>query len=74
MPAILILEDQFEKIKQKCIAAQKMLKTNTRTQKIQSKFKKAKRKFGIAQQVISNPPKPGTRSPLNREGSVVKLP
>ena len=43
-------------------------------QKIQSKFKKAKRKFGIAQQVISNPPKPGTRSPLNREGSVVNLP
>ena len=50
-----------------------MLKTNTRTltKKMQSQYKKNKRKFEIAQQVISNPPKPWIRSPMNRESSVV---
>ena len=41
------------------------------TQKIQSQYKKAKRRFEIAQQVISKPPRPRTRSPMNRESSVV---
>ena len=50
-----------------------MLKTNTRTltKKMQSQYKKNKRKFEIAQQVISNPPKPWIRSPMNRETSLV---
>ena len=50
-----------------------MRKTNTRTllKKIQSQYKKAKQRFEIAQQVISNPPRPRTRSPINRESSVV---
>ena len=50
-----------------------MLKTNTRTllKKIQSQYKKAKQRFEIAQQVISNPLRPRTGSPMNRESSVV---
>ena len=50
-----------------------MLKANTRTllKKIQSQYKKAKRKFEIAQQVISNPPKPRTRGPMYRESFAV---
>ena len=75
LPAILIPEDQFEKIKQKYITAKNVKnKYKNPTQKIQSKYKKAKRKFEIAQQVISNPPKPRTRSTMKRERSVVALP
>ena len=49
-----------------------MLKTNTRTLlKKYNHYKKATQKFEIAQQVISNLPRPRTRSPMNRESSVV---
>ena len=50
-----------------------MLKTNTRTllKKIQPQYKKSKRKFEKAQQVINNPSKPKTRSLMNRESSLV---
>ena len=51
-----------------------MLKTNARTllkKKKQWQCKKSKQKFEVAQQVISNPPKPRTCSPMNRENSVV---
>ena len=65
-------EDQFEKIKQKYITAKNVKnKYKNPTQKIQSQYKKAKRRFEIAQQVISNSPRPRTRSPMNRESSVV---
>ena len=50
-----------------------MLKTSRRTQLkiIQSQYKKINKKFQIGQQLISNPPKPRTHSPMNRESSGV---
>ena len=39
--------------------------------KIQTQYKKAKRKFEIAQQIISNPSKSRTLCPMNRESSAV---
>ena len=72
MPDTSIPEDQFEKIKQKYITVKNVKnKYKNPTQKIQSQYKKAKRRFEIAQQVISNSPRPITRSPMIRESSVV---
>ena len=72
MPDIPTPEDQFQEIKQKYITAKNVKnKRKNSTQKIQSQYKKAKRRFGIAQQMISNPPRPRSRSPMNRESSVV---
>ena len=63
MPDIPIPEDQFEKIKKYITAKNAKKKYNH--------YKKATQKFEIAQQVISNLPRPRTRSPMNRESSVV---
>ena len=72
MPDTSIPEDQFEKIKQKYITVKNVKnKYKNPTQKIQSQYKKAKQRLEIAQQVISNSPRPITRSPMNRESSVV---
>ena len=72
LPDTSIPEDQFEKIKQKYITVKNVKnKYKNPTQKIQSQYKKAKRRFEIAQQVISNSPRPITRSPMIRESSVV---
>ena len=49
LPDIPIPEDQIEKIKQKYITAKNVKKKyKNPTQKIQSQYKKAKRRFGIA--------------------------
>ena len=72
LPDIPIPDDQFEKRKQKYITAKNVKNIyKNPTQKIQSQYKKSKRRFEIAQQVISNPPRPRTRSPMNKESSVV---
>ena len=72
LPDIPTPEDQFQEVKQKYITAKNVKnKRKNSTQKIQSQHKKAKRRFEIAQQMISNPPRPRTRSPMNRESSVV---
>ena len=72
LPDIPTPEDQFQEIKQKYITAKNVKnKRKNSTQKIQSQYKKAKRRFEIAQQMISNPPRPRTRSPMNRESSEV---
>lgn len=42
------------------------------TEDIQSPFKKAKRKFEIAQQVITSSSKPRARSPMKKESSCKK--
>ena len=66
-----IPEDQFKKVKQKYITAKNAKNKYKKYKKIQSQYKKAKQRFEIAQQVISNPPRPRTRNPINRESSVV---
>ena len=72
LPDISIPENQFQKMKQKYVTA-KNVKNQCKnpTQKLQSHYKKAKRKFEIVQEVISNPPKPTTRSPMKRESAVI---
>ena len=72
LPDFPIPDDQFEKRKQKYITAKNVKNIyKNPTQKIQSQYKKSKQRFEIAQQVISNPPRPRTRSPMNKESSVV---
>ena len=69
MPDIPIQEHQFEKIKQKYITAKNVKnKYKNPTQKIQSQYKKAKSRFNISQQVISNSPRPRTRSYSYKQG------
>ena len=68
LPDIQILEDQFEKIKQKYITAKNVKnKYKNPNQKMQQQYQKVKQKFEIVQEVISNPPRPRARSPMNRE-------
>ena len=46
--------------------------TQKKKQKQKKKqYKKTEQKFEITQQVISNAPKPRTRSPMNRESSAI---
>ena len=55
LPHIPIPEDQFEEIKQKYIPVKNVKnKYKNPTQKIKSQYKKAKRRFEIGQQMISN--------------------
>ena len=62
-------EHQFGKIKEKYITAKNVKsKYKNPTQKIQSQYKKAKWRFKISQQVISNSPWPRTRSYSYKQG------
>ena len=57
---------QTEQIKQKYITAKNVKnKYKNPTQRKQSQYKKAKRRFEIVQQMTSNPRRPRTRSPMN---------
>ena len=66
-------KSQYKKTKQKFEIAQQVKNTTQKKSKNKKKqqYKKTEQKFEITQQVKSNPPKPRTRSPMNRESSAI---
>ena len=70
LPDVAVPSDQYEKMHQKYITAEKvLLKYKKPSDKIRTQFKKAKHKYELAtQQIIA--PKPATRTPTNRENVI----